>query len=165
MGQAALGQALQENIAPLLWKASVLGMMHLSLLLLGISMAAGSLRGGLHTGIATPPPTETSTVATPMTTLLPATPASTSASATTMQLPGTSASSSALAKLTATQLVEDPWRLPVVENATYLATSGICISDLRHPQSGCDRYTKTMDCVLNGCVWQFPATTTTTTTF
>merc|ERR1712093_289701 len=98
--------------------------MHLSLLLLGISMAAGSLRGGLQTGIATPPPTETSTIATPMATLLPATPASTSASATAMLPPGTSASSPALANMTATLLVEDLWRLPVVENATYLATSG-----------------------------------------
>jgi len=46
------------------------------------------------------------------------------AKATATLPPGTSASSSALANMTATPLVEGLWKLPVVENATYLATSG-----------------------------------------
>jgi len=57
--------------APLFLKASQLGMMHARLLLVGISVAAGSLRGGLQAGTATPFPNETSTVATPITTPLP----------------------------------------------------------------------------------------------
>merc|ERR1712216_437330 len=82
-------------------------------------------------GVATPPPTETSTVATPMTTLLPATATSTSVSATAALPPGTSASTLAMANITGTLPVEYRWGLPVVENATNFATSALRASSSR----------------------------------
>jgi hypothetical protein len=70
LAQAIPDQAIKQKIASLLLKAPV-GVMHLRLLLVvGISVAAGSLRGGLQTGTGTPSPNEPSTVATPLTTPL-----------------------------------------------------------------------------------------------
>merc|ERR1740138_568578 len=66
-----------------------------------------------------------------MTTPLPATATSTTASATTALPPGTSASPSVMANMTAAPPVEDLWGLPVVDNATNLATSALLASASR----------------------------------
>jgi len=123
--QAILDQAIKQKPAPLLLEASGLGTMDLRLLLVGVSVATGSLRGGLQTGTATPSNAETSTVATPITTPLETTATSTSAAASPVTLrPGASASTSAMPYATATLPMADIWGLPVVENATNLATRG-----------------------------------------
>merc|ERR1711988_461445 len=73
-------------------------------------------------GTATPSPTESATVATPITTPLTATATSTIAAATTQLPPGTSVSTSAMPDTMATLPKEDLSGLPVVENATNLAS-------------------------------------------
>merc|ERR1740138_970328 len=84
---------------------------------------------------------------------------STTAAATTTLPPDTSAST------TATLPVEDLWGLPVVVNATYLATAGgVCMSDLKNLRWGCSRNDNPTACRRLGCRWQEATTRTTTTT-
>merc|ERR1711988_233895 len=170
LAQAPLEKAFTQKLAPLLLTDSVLGMMHLRLLLLGISVAAGSLRG-LQTGTALPSSSEMSTVATPITTPLPATAMSTNAATTATLPPVTSASTSAMPNTTAMVPIEDLWGLPVVENATYLATSGVCIGRYDYCPRSTDRTTCERPRYRGPdrkrgptCRWEIVTTTTPTTT-